>query len=128
VKISALTRRAFDSYFEMRKPKGPEEPLFVARGWGAQYFTNGQRMTERALYQRIRRLGQRAGVATSPHKWRHTFAAFAVRNGANVKALQLFLGHSQLQTTDNYLRGFGFEDAVNEHQAFSPVKGMFQQH
>ena len=31
-----------------------------------------------------------------------------------MKALQHFLGHSSLMTTDNYLRGFGYEDAARE--------------
>ncbi len=82
--------------------------------------------TEGAVYLRVKRLGDAAGVKTHPHMWRHTFAAFAVRNGANMKALQHFLGHSSLQTTDSYLRGFGFEDAAREHKTFSPVGAMFQ--
>ena len=50
----------------------------------------------------------------------------ALQNGANVKELQLFLGHSQLQTTDHYLSGFGNEQAIQDHEKLSPVRAMFQ--
>lgn len=124
VMVSELTRKAIDTYLSLRPFARPEDALFINRGYGVNYHRRGGRITDRALYQRIMRLGRAAGVKTFPHMWRHTFAAMAVRNGANLKALQLFLGHSDLATTDNYLKGFGFEDAAREHKVFSPVQAM----
>jgi site-specific recombinase XerD len=128
VMISRPTRKAVDSYLELRHPLHPEQPLFINRGHGGNYARRGGRLTEAGLAVRLRRLGQAAGIQTSPHRWRHTFAAFSVRNGANLKALQLFLGHSNLATTDRYLQGFGFQDAAREHKVFSPVQRMVMQH
>ncbi len=126
VRISEMTRKALEHYLEMRRQPTAAAPLFVNRGFGRNYGERGTRIGQSALYQRIRRLGQRAGIATNPHRWRHTFAAFALRNGANVKALQHFLGHSSLMTTDNYLRGFGYEDAAREHKMFTPVGALLR--
>lgn len=126
IRISDLTRKALQEYLDMRRFVASESPLFVNRGYGVNYDRRGGRLGERGLYQRIRRLGERAGVPTHPHRWRHTFAAFAVRNGANTKSLQHFLGHTSLQTTDNYLRGFGYQDAARDHKTFSPVAAMMQ--
>jgi site-specific recombinase XerD len=126
VRISELTRECVERYLEMRRQPSPDAPLFINRGFGANYHARGLRMGPHAIYQRIRRLGEKAGIPTHPHRWRHTFAAFAVRNGANLKALQHFLGHSSLNTTDNYLRGFGFEDAARAHKTFSPVGALMQ--
>ncbi len=126
VRISEMTRKALEHYLEMRRQPTADAPLFINRGFGQNYHARGTRIGVHALYQRIKRLGKRAGISTSPHRWRHTFAAFARRNGANVKALQHFLGHSSLMTTDNYLRGFGYEDAAREHKAFTPVGALLR--
>lgn len=126
IMISTPTRQALDAYLKLRTSLHPEQPLFLNRGYGRNHHLRGCRVTGSAIYQRLRRLGQAAGVATSPHRWRHTFAFLAVKNGANLKALQLFLGHSSLTTTDNYLRGFGFQDAAREHKVFSPVGAMMR--
>ena len=126
VRISEMTRKALEHYLEMRRQPSAEAPLFINRGFGQNYHARGTRIGQHALYQRIKRLGQRAGIATYPHRWRHTFAAFALRNGANMKALQHFLGHSSLAVTDNYLRGFGYEDAAREHKTFTPVGALLR--
>ena len=126
VRISEMTRKALEHYLEMRRQPSGDAPLFINRGFGRNYVERGSRIGVHALYQRIKRLGKRAGIPTNPHRWRHTFAAFALRNGANVKALQHFLGHSSLMTTDNYLRGFGYEDAAREHKTFTPVGALMR--
>jgi len=128
IMISEPTRKSLEAYLQLRQPVHPDQPLWLNRGYGRNHHLRGLRVTDRGIYQRIKRLGQQAGIQTSPHRWRHTFAVFAVKNGANLKALQLFLGHSSLQTTDNYLRGFGFQDAAREHKVFSPVQRMVMQH
>ena len=126
VRISEMTRKALEHYLEMRRQPTADAPLFINRGFGRNYGERGTRIGVPALYQRIKRLGKRAGIATSPHRWRHTFAAFALRNGANMKSLQHFLGHASLTTTDNYLRGFGYEDAAREHKTFTPVGALLR--
>jgi site-specific recombinase XerD len=124
VVVSETTLKALTEYLKLRPGAHPQEPLFINRGYGRNYHLRGQRISTAGLYQRVKRLGRAAGIQTSPHMWRHTFALWSIRNGANLKALQFFLGHSSVETTDNYLRGFGFQDAAREHRTFSPVQSM----
>ncbi len=124
IAVSEPVRQALGDYLKLRHPVFPDQPLWVNRGYGRNHQRRGTRITDRAVYQRLRRLGTAAGISTSPHRWRHTFTVFALRQGASMKALQLFLGHSSIETTDNYLRGFGYQDAAREHKLFSPVAAM----
>ena len=39
----------------------------------------------------------------TPHKWRHTLATKFLRNGGNMEALRIILGHKNLKTTQKYL-------------------------
>lgn len=118
VTASPATLNAVAEYLKLRGTLRPTEPLFLNK--------DGMPVTDHGIYQRLRRLGRRIGIAVNPHKFRHTFAQMALQNGANIKDLQMFLGHSQLQTTDNYLQGFGNDQALRDHENFSPVRGMFQ--
>ncbi len=43
-----------------------------------------------------------------------------------METLQTLLGHSSLMTTDNYLRGIGYEDAAREHKTFTPVGALLR--
>lgn len=54
----------------------------------------------------LKRLAERAGIRrrVHPHAFRHTHAAELVREGANVRHLQLQLGHRDLATTATYLQ------------------------
>ncbi len=116
VRVSPATLDTLARYLKMKEPFRPGEPLFLTRV--------GVRVTPTGIYQRLRHLGDRIGIHVNPHKFRHTFAKMALSNGANIKDLQIFLGHSQLQTTDNYLSGFGNEQAIEDHEKFSPVRAM----
>jgi site-specific recombinase XerD len=59
-------------------------------------------------------LGKRAGIHLHPHLLRHTVASNMVRNGANLRGVQEFLGHASLETTELYLdvEPADIEDAV----------------
>ena len=120
VAVSPATLDALARYLRMRGSLRPSEPVFLSE--------KGMRVTTFGIYQRLRHLGDRIGIHVNPHKFRHTFAKMALTNGANVKDLQFFLGHSQLQTTDHYLSGFGNEQAIQDHEKFSPVRAMMMQH
>ncbi len=68
------------------------------------------------------RLGRRAGVeGVHPHRFRHTFATWAIESGAREIDVQMLLGHSDLTMTQRYARTYTSEQAVRAHAALSPV-------
>lgn len=122
VAISPTTQEAVSRYLEHRLGVQPSAPLFTSARNGHR-----DRMTRHGIEQRVRKMGQRIGMQPcTPQRFRHTFAKMALENGANIKALQRFLGHQQLQTTDNYLQGIPDAQARADHEAFSPVRVMLQ--
>lgn len=74
------------------------------------------------IYQVLKRLAARAGVKGrfNPHAFRHFFASSYVANGGDLETLRRLLGHSDLETTRQYLH---FEQSVLQarHDALSPV-------
>ncbi len=73
----------------------------------------------------LRRLGTRAGVVgVHPHRFRHTFATWAIESGAREIDVQMLLGHSDLTMTQRYARTYTSEQAVRAHAELSPVNRL----
>ncbi|MEZ5597328.1 MAG: site-specific tyrosine recombinase XerD [Pseudomonadales bacterium] len=96
-------------------------PSLAREGRTAALFVSnrGEAMSRQNFWYAIKRYAAQAGIRTtiSPHTLRHAFATHLLDNGADLRAVQMMLGHSDLSTTQIYT-----------HVAQSRLKTLHAQH
>ena len=82
----------------------------LLRGKGSDYFfvnCTGGAMSRQGFWKIIKYYGEKAGIEEdiTPHTLRHSFAAHLIARGADMRAVQTILGHSDMATTQMYASG-----------------------
>jgi integrase/recombinase XerD len=77
--------------------KGHEDTLFLNR--------RGKSLTRAMVFTIIKELAVKIGLnkTISPHTFRHSFATHLLENGADLRSIQLMLGHESITTTEIYM-------------------------
>jgi len=71
------------------------------------YFLNrrGKQLTRAMIFTIVKNLGEKSKIekSISPHTFRHSFATHLIENGADLRAIQMMLGHESITTTEIYM-------------------------
>lgn len=65
----------------------------------------GEKLTRAMIFTIIKKLVEKSGLKknVSPHTFRHSFATHLLENGADLRAIQMMLGHESITTTEIYM-------------------------
>jgi integrase/recombinase XerD len=94
-----VARDTIVMYLEQGRPelvKRADPHLFLS--------SRGRAMSRQSFWMKIVRYARQAGIKPhiSPHVLRHSFATHLLENGADLRSVQMMLGHSDISTTQIY--------------------------
>ena len=102
IPLGSMSLRALKEYIEEARPylirNEEEEALFVN--------VNGTRLTRQGFWKIVKYYKEQAHIEKdiTPHVLRHSFATHLLQNGADLKAIQTMLGHSDISSTQVYMQ------------------------
>ncbi|MEJ2058160.1 MAG: tyrosine recombinase XerD [Desulfofustis sp.] len=117
VPFGAAAREAVERYVENGRPhllKGRKSPYL--------FLTNRAKPMSRArFWQIVRETAAASGISKtiSPHMLRHSFATHLLANGADLRAVQMMLGHADISTTQIYTH-IDQDRLKSVHRSFHP--------
>jgi integrase/recombinase XerD len=93
--VDWVRRYKKDFRFSLLRKKSSDHLFITGRGEG---------MTRQAFWQNVKRYGARAvpNKHFSPHVLRHAFATHLINHGADLRVVQMLLGHADISTTQIY--------------------------
>ena len=117
IPLGSLSLKALKEYMESSRPimikSDDEKALFVN--------VNGKRLTRQGFWKIIKFYKEQAHITKdiTPHVLRHSFATHLLQNGADLKAIQTMLGHSDISSTQVYMQ-FQDENLKNVYKNAHP--------
>ena len=102
IPLGSMSLKALKEYIEDARPylirDENEEALFVN--------VNGTRLTRQGFWKIVKYYKEQAHIEKdiTPHVLRHSFATHLLQNGADLKAIQTMLGHSDISSTQVYMQ------------------------
>ena len=101
IPIGHVSRDVLERYLKESRP------VFVRNADEKMLFTNcsGTPISRQGFWKVLKSYAEEAGIGRdiTPHTLRHSFAVHMLQNGADVRAVQEMLGHSDISTTQIYL-------------------------